>query len=122
LKIIKSVKAPLSIQEVYKKDTKTGKKKEDGVKVHGSYSLSKDASREEESPCLIKCPSHASLGDVGHFNRKEKTPAKPKYRRKPKHANKTSPKNPETITSQQWSSCFAPTRTRTPDIIFNCAL
>jgi hypothetical protein len=122
LKIIKSVKAPLSIQEVYKKDTKTGKKKEDGVKVHGSYSLSKDASREEESPCLIKCPSHASLGDVGHFNRKEKTPAKPKYRRKPKHANKTSPQNPETITSQQVPTCLTPTRTRTPGIIIGRAL
>jgi len=122
LKIIKSVKAPLSIQEVYKKDTKTGKKKEDGVKVHGSYSLSKDASREEESPCLIKCPSHASLGDVGHFNRKEKTPAKPKYRRKPKHPSITSPQNLETITSLQGPSWLVPARTKTPGIIINRAL
>jgi len=38
------------------------------VKVHMSYSLSKDALRDEGCPWLIKYSGHASLGDVGHFN------------------------------------------------------
>jgi hypothetical protein len=31
--------------------------------------LSKDALREEETPCLIKFPGHVSLGGVGHLNK-----------------------------------------------------
>jgi hypothetical protein len=38
------------------------------VKVHGPYSSSKDALREEGCPWLIKCSGHVSLGDVWHFN------------------------------------------------------
>jgi hypothetical protein len=38
------------------------------VKVHGPYSLSKDALREEGTPRLIKCPGEGNLSDVGHFN------------------------------------------------------
>jgi hypothetical protein len=38
------------------------------VKVHGPYSLSKDALREEECPWLIKSTRQGSLSNVGHFN------------------------------------------------------
>jgi hypothetical protein len=38
------------------------------VKVHGPYSLSKDALREELCPWLIKFTRQRSLSNVGHFN------------------------------------------------------
>jgi hypothetical protein len=38
------------------------------VKVYKSYSLSKDALREEKIPWLIKCPGKGNLSDVWHFN------------------------------------------------------
>jgi hypothetical protein len=38
------------------------------VKVHGPYSLSKDALKEEGTPWLIKCSGEGNLSDVRHFN------------------------------------------------------
>jgi hypothetical protein len=38
------------------------------VKVHGPYSLSKNALREEGCPWLIKSTRQGSLSNVGHFN------------------------------------------------------
>jgi len=38
------------------------------VKIYEFYSLSKDASREEEILWLIKCTRQGSLSNVGHFN------------------------------------------------------
>jgi hypothetical protein len=43
------------------------------VKVHGPYSLSKDALREEGTPWLIKCPGQGNLSNVGHFNKDRAT-------------------------------------------------
>jgi hypothetical protein len=41
------------------------------VKVHGPYSLSKDALREEGTLWLIKCSDEENFSDVGHFNTPE---------------------------------------------------
>jgi len=37
-------------------------------KSMGPLTLSKEALREEGTPCLIKCPSERNLSDVKHFN------------------------------------------------------
>jgi hypothetical protein len=38
------------------------------AKVNELYSLSNDILRKNETPWLIKCPNHVSIGDVEYFN------------------------------------------------------